>query len=180
MAIKSTVFKVQLTVSDMNRNVYGDHALVLARHASETDVRLIVRILVFALNAHEYLQFAKGLADADEPDLWQIDLTGQIDHWIELGQPTEKRLRQSCSKARKVSIYTYNKAGAAHWFETVKDTALRFKHLTVQHLILPPTSEVEKFVDRSMALSCTIQDDQVLLSNEVDTLIVTVQAAATA
>lgn len=170
MAIKSTVFKVQLTVSDMNRNYYADHDLTLARHASETDVRLIVRVVAFALNAHERLEFAKGLADAEEPDLWRTDLTGITEHWIDLGQPSEKRIRQSCSKARKVSIYTYNKLGAPAWFATVKDTVARFDRLEVWHLLMPKDEEVERLVDRSMRLSCTIQDDQALLSNETDTL----------
>ncbi len=180
MAIKSTVFKVQLTVSDMNRNYYADHALTLARHASETDVRLIVRVLVFALNAHERLEFAKGLADAEEPDLWQKDLTGMIEHWIDLGQPTEKRVRQSCSKARKVSVYTYNKLGAASWFETIRETAARFRQLSVLHLTLPPDAEVEAMVDRSMKFSCTIQDEQILLSSDAATLTVSLASAVTA
>src|SRR3954463_16368372 len=98
MAIKSTVFKVALNIADMNRNYYQDHALTIARHPSETDLRMIVRIVAFALNAHERLQFTKGLADVDEPDLWQLALTGDVEHWIDLGQPLEKRIRQSCSK----------------------------------------------------------------------------------
>lgn len=170
MAIKSTVFKLRLTVSDLNRNYYADHDLTLARHASETDVRLIVRVLVFALNAHERLEFAKGLADAEEPDLWQRDLTGVCEHWIDLGQPSEKRIRQSCSKARKVSVYTYNKLGAASWYETVKQTAERFAHLFVRHLELPSDAEVEALVDRTTKLTCTVQDDQAILSSDTGSI----------
>src|SRR5437660_268976 len=117
MALKSTVFKVALNIADMNRQHYQDHALTLARHPSETDLRMILRIIVYALNAHEHLQFTKGLGSAEEPDLWQLDLTGAIKHWIELGQPVEKRIRQSCSKAGRVSIYTYQRGGAMLWYD---------------------------------------------------------------
>jgi uncharacterized protein YaeQ len=176
MAIKSTVFKAQLTVSDLNRNYYADHALVLARHPSETDLRMMLRVVAFALNAHERLQFAKGLADADEPDLWQMDLTGQIEHWIELGHPTEKRLRQSCGKSRQVSVYSYQRGGAALWFDTIKDTAARFEHLKIFHFGVPDEAAFAPFVDRSMTLNCMIEDDQVLLSNDAGSLTVVTDA----
>lgn len=166
MALKATVFKVQLTVSDLNRHYYEDHALVLARHPSETDLRLLVRVVAFALNAHERLQFTKGLADVDEPDLWQHALTGEIEHWIDLGQPTEKRLRQSCGKARKVTVYTYQPSSAALWVETVRDTIARFMHLSVQHMVFKDEPAVLALVDRSMKLTCVIEDDLVQLTDE--------------
>ncbi|MDQ3232714.1 MAG: YaeQ family protein, partial [Pseudobdellovibrionaceae bacterium] len=106
MAIKSTIFKVDLTIADSHRGYYEDHALTLAKHPSETNQRMILRLAVFALNAHENLQFTKGLSEMDEPDMWQKSLTGDIEHWIELGQPQDKRIRQSCGKSDRVSIYT--------------------------------------------------------------------------
>ena len=179
MAIKSTVFKAQLTISDVTRNHYEDRALVLARHPSETDLRLIFRIVAFALNAHEHLQFAKGLATAEEPDLWEVDLTGQIQHWIELGQPTDKRIRQSCSKASRVSIYPYQRGGTAHWYDSVAATATRFERLSITQLSVADEAAVERFMDRNMALSCVIEDDQVLLSDEKSSMVIaltTIQA----
>ena len=105
MALKSTIFKASLSISDMDRNYYADHALTIACHPSETAERMMVRVLAFALNAHEYLGFGKGISDVDEPDLWQKDLTGAIDHWIEAGQPDEKRILKACGRAVRVSIY---------------------------------------------------------------------------
>src|SRR4051812_17324174 len=131
MAIGSTVFKVHLSISDVNRNYYQDHALTLARHPSETDLRMMVRLVAFALNAHEHLQLTKGMASADEPDLWEVDLTGEIQHWIDLGHPVEKRIRQSCSKANRVSIYSYQRGGAHHWYESIKEVVERFEHLAI-------------------------------------------------
>ena len=97
MALNATIYKAALQISDMDRHVYREHALTLARHPSETEERLMVRLLAFALNVphdteHGALQFARGLSDADEPDLWQHDLTGQLVQWIEVGQPDERRL----------------------------------------------------------------------------------------
>ncbi len=166
MAIKSTVFKIQLSVSDISRNYYADHTLTVARHPSETDQRMVLRLVAFALNAHEHLQFTKGMSSADEPDLWQIDLTGATEHWIELGQPTEKRLRQSAGKAKRVTVYPYSKGAVGPWYDGVKDTVERFKHLAVTLLTFNDEGAVEQLVDRSMKLSCVIEDDEVLLSND--------------
>jgi uncharacterized protein YaeQ len=163
MAIKSTVFKVQLSVADVVRHYYEDHALTLARHPSETDTRMLLRVVAFALNAHERLTFTKGLSDVDEPDLWQLGLTGDIEHWIELGQPLEKRLRQSCGKAARVTVYTYQRGGT--WYEDVKSVAERFAHLRVVKLALADEAGVAAMIDRSMTLNCLIEDDRILLSD---------------
>ena len=99
MALKSTIYKAALSVSDMDRGYYADHTLTIACHPSETAERMMVRALAFALNAHEYLTFGKGLSDVEEPDLWEKDLTGAIAHWIEAGQPDDKRILKACGRA---------------------------------------------------------------------------------
>ena len=106
MASNATIFKATLQVSDMDRQYYQDHTLTLARHPSETDERMMMRLLAFVLHAHAALAFGRGLSTEDEPDLWQKDLTGAIDHWIEVGQREEKSLRQACGKAKQVFLYT--------------------------------------------------------------------------
>src|SRR5678816_1520267 len=107
MALKATIFKAELSIADVDRGYYADHALTIARHPSETDGRMMVRLLAFALNAHERLEFGKGLSDTDEPDLWQKSLTGAIEHWIEVGQPDDKRLLRACGRADRVTVYAY-------------------------------------------------------------------------
>ena len=104
MALRATIFKADLNVADMDRNYYGSHALTLARHPSETDERMMVRLLAFALNASEDLTFTKGLSDVDEPDLWKKDLTGAIEHWIEVGQPDDRRILRACGRAELVTV----------------------------------------------------------------------------
>ena len=107
MAQKSTIYKVELSVSDMDRHYYETHKLTVAKHPSETDERMMVRILAFALNAHEHLEMTKGISTDDEPDIWQKSLSGELELWVSLGLPSEKIIRQSCGKANEVIIYAY-------------------------------------------------------------------------
>lgn len=116
MAQNATIYKTELSVSDMDRHYYETHKLTVAKHPSETDERLMVRIVAFALNAHEHLEMTKGLSTDDEPDIWQKSLSGEIDLWVALGLPSEKVIRQSCSKATKVIVYSYGGRTAEMWW----------------------------------------------------------------
>ena len=130
MALKSTIYKAQLQISDLDRQVYGEHNLTLALHPSETEERLMVRLLAFAMNADERLSFGRGLSTDDEPDLWQRDDTGEIALWIETGQPEEADIRRACGRARQVLIYTYSGRSAQVWWDNVGSN-LNSKNLTV-------------------------------------------------
>ena len=134
MAQKATIYKIELTVSDMDRQYYETHRLTVARHPSETDERLMVRIIAFALNAHEHLELGKGLSTDDEPDIWQKSLSGEIDVWVALGLPSEKVIRQSCNKAAKVVIYPYGGRTAELWWDKTKNSTNRFDNLQVVNL----------------------------------------------
>src|SRR6201986_4799618 len=107
MALKSTIYKAGLQVADIGRNYYADHALTIACHPSETPEPMMVRVLAFALNAHERLGFGRGLSDVDDPDLSLKDLTGQVELWVEVGQPDEKAVLKACGRAAQVKIYAY-------------------------------------------------------------------------
>jgi uncharacterized protein YaeQ len=104
MALKSTIFKVELSVADIDRGYYRDHSLTLARHPSETDERMMVRLLAFALHADPALEFGRGLSAEDEPDLVRRDLTGASEQWIEVGLPDEPEVRKACGRSRAVSV----------------------------------------------------------------------------
>jgi uncharacterized protein YaeQ len=112
MALNATIFKASLRIADIDRNYYADRAVTIARHPSETDERMMVRLLAFARHAHDALSFGKGLGRDDEPDLWQKDLTGAIDLWIDVGQPDEKRIRRACGRAEAVFVYSCGGRGA--------------------------------------------------------------------
>jgi len=169
MALKATIFKAELQIADMDRNYYHDHALTLARHPSETDERLMVRLLAFALNASEALAFGRGLSAEDEPDLWQKDLTGTIELWIDVGLPDEKSVRQACGRAREVRIYSYGR-GADLWWNQAREKLERPANLTVIDLPASATQALAKLAQRNMRLQCTIQDGQVWLTDGQDTV----------
>ncbi len=171
MALKSTIYKVALTVADVDRGHYADHALTVARHPSETDERLMVRVVIFALHAHEHLEFGKGVSSAEEPDLWRKDLTGVIEEWIELGQPDPKDVMRACGRARRVSVYAYG-GGALPWWKSAASTLERAKNLSVYKLELGEAGALSAFADRTFALQATIQDGQVMLSNDSGSLTV--------
>lgn len=170
MALKATIFKADLQISDMDRNYYHEHALTIARHPSETDERMMVRVLAFALHAHEALVFGQGLSTDDEPDLWQKDLTGAIELWIDVGLPDEKLVRKACGRARQVVIYTYGGRVADIWWDQNCAKLERASNLGVVNLSLESSRAMAKLAQRNMQLSCTIQDGLVWLADKENTV----------
>jgi len=164
MAQKATIYKVELTVSDMDRHYYKTHKLTVAKHPSETDERLMVRILAFALNAHEQLEMTRGISTDDEPDIWQKSLSGELELWVALGLPSEKIVRQSCGKANKVIVYCYGDRTAEMWWEKIKNSTTRFDNLKVINFSEKDAGELGKLASRSMKLQVNIQDCDVMVS----------------
>jgi uncharacterized protein YaeQ len=165
MALKATIFKAELQIADMDRNYYKDHSLTLARHPSETDERLMVRLLAFALHASETLAFGRGLSAEDEPDLWEKDLTGVIDTWIDVGLPDERRLRKACGRAATVFVYAYGGRAADLWWRQGEGDLARSANLTIVSLPYPGTQALAGLAGRNMQLQCTIQEGQVWLGD---------------
>jgi uncharacterized protein YaeQ len=170
MAIKATIFKANLQIADMERNYYQDHALTLARHPSETDERMMVRLLAFALHAHDYLEFGQGMSSDDEADLWRKDLTGAIELWIDVGIPDEKLIRKACGRSDQVIVYTYGGRVAEMWFAQNSSQFGRLKNLTVINLPQESTRGLARLAQRNMQLQCTIQDGQVWLGDGNDSV----------
>lgn len=164
MALKATICKAELNIADMDRGYYADHALTLAQHPSENDERLMLRVLAFALYAHEHLSFTKGLSDPDEPDLWQKDLTGQIERWIDLGQPDETRIRKAAGRAGQVVVLCYGNA-ATPWWEGIAPKLERTRNVSVRRFVVAEGSSLAPFVQKSMTLQCTVQDGQLWLGD---------------
>ncbi len=164
MAQKSTIYKVDLSISDMDRHYYETHKLTVAKHPSETDERLMVRVLVFALNAREHLEMTKGLSTGDEPDIWQKSLSGEIELWVALGLPSEKVVRQSCGKADKVIVYSYGGRTAEMWWEKIKNSTTRFDNLQVMNFLEKDTRDLGKLANRSMKLQVNLQEGEVMVS----------------
>jgi uncharacterized protein YaeQ len=166
MAISATINKISLNIADMDRHYYQTHDLTLAQHPSETDLRFMVRVIAFIINASDTMMFTKGLSTDDEPDLWQKTLTDEIECWIDLGQPDEKRIRKACGRADKAIIYTYHKRKAKVWWEQQADKLQRFKNLKVYHINAEESEGLEAMVQRNMQLQCNIQDGEIYLSDD--------------
>lgn len=163
MAAGSTICKAQLNISDMDRNYYETHEITIAQHPSETDQRLMIRLVAFALNATDRLVITKGIGGEDEPDLWEKNYGGEIVLWIDLGQVDEKRLRKACGRSERVIVYTYNLKSASAWWRQNASTFERFKNLKVIHL---HAGGIERLCERSMRLQCTISDTELNLHSD--------------
>ena len=158
MALKSTIFKADLNVSDLDRHYYATHSLTMARHPSETDERLMVRLLAFAFHADESLVFGRGLSTEDEPALWKKDLTGAVDLWIDVGLPSEDDIRRACHRAAQVVVFAYGGRAAEIWWDGVRNKLSRFANLTVLALPVELTRELAALAQRSMQLQVSVQD----------------------
>ncbi|NRR28695.1 YaeQ family protein [Oxalobacteraceae bacterium] len=169
MALKATIYKADLQIADMDRNFYETQVLTLARHPSETDERMMVRLLAFAIHANEALTFTKGLFDVEEPDLWQKDLTGAIQLWIEVGQPDEKVILKACGRSEHVVVYSYS-ATSHIWWKQLANKVERCKNLTVINLPSDAAEALSKMAQRTMQLQCTIQDGQIWLTDGTETV----------
>lgn len=161
MALKATIAKADLQISDMDRHYYASHALTLAQHPSETDQRLMVRLLAFALFADERLEFGRGISTEDEPDLWSRDYTGDIELWIDLGQPDESRVRKACGRARQVVIVTYGGRAAETWWNKASSALSRLDNLRVIDIDGESVEALAALMQRSMRFDCLIQDGEV-------------------
>ena len=170
MALKSTVFKAELQVSDLDRHHYETYALTIARHPSETDERMMVRLLAFALFASETLAFGRGLSSEDEPALCDRALSGEILRWIDVGLPDERDLRRACGKADEVVLLVYGGRAAEIWWQQNEAKLKTLDKLRVLTVTPEESNGLAAMAGRTMRLQCTIQDGQVWLGNDAGTL----------
>ena len=164
MALKATIFKVDLSVADMDRNLYENFSLRLARHPSENDARMMVRLLAFMMYADERLEFGKGLSTDEEPDLWHKDLTGSIDLWILVGQPDERWLRKASGRSRQVVVISYGDRVADVWWEQNRKILEKIANLTIYQLSAEDTQALAAVATRAMELQCLIQEGELLIT----------------
>ena len=164
MALKSTIFKVDLQVADMDRHYYGDHSLTIARHPSENDERMMVRVLAFALFACEGLVFGNGLSTNDEADVWKRDLVGDVELWIDVGQPDEKLIRKASHRSKEVVVVTFGRVAEVWWSQN-RGQLERLHNLRVLHVPADAVEQLAALVQRTMRLQCNVQDGQIWLGD---------------
>lgn len=180
MALKSTIFKATLQIADIDHGYYADHALTLARHPSETDERMMVRLVALALNAHQLndlchgdatLGFGAGLSDPDDPDVSLTDFTGRKRLWIEVGQPEDKPIAKACSKSDQVLLYPFAYS-ADVWWRGMESKLGRLPKLEVWRLPSEAGPELARLAERSMQLQATIQEGSITLSSKLGSVVV--------
>jgi uncharacterized protein YaeQ len=167
MALKSTIYKATLNISDLDRHHYAEYPLTLALHPSETETRMMMRLLAFALYADENLSFTRGLCVDDEPDLWQHAPSGEIERWIEVGLPSDKRLRKACARSAEVVLLVYGSDQQLEpWWQSSRKVLSRFDNLVIKRIDEAAGEALEALAERQMRIQCTIQDEQVFLTSE--------------
>lgn len=181
MAIKSIIYKANMAIADIDHGYYSDHTLTIARHPSETDERMMNRLLAFSLQAYQLeamcqgdavIAFGPGLSDAGEPDVYIKDFTDQFQVWIEVGQPDEKAITKACNKSEKVFVYAYSHASVV-WFNGINNKLTRLKNLEIYCIDYQLSQTLEKFASRNMQFQITIQEGQILFSNGQETIEIT-------
>jgi uncharacterized protein YaeQ len=177
MSLKATIYKAQLQIADMDRSLYADHSVTIARHPSETDERMMIRLLAFALSVPQddlngNLEFAKDLWDVDEPALWHKDYTEAVRHWIDVGQPDDKRIMRAASRSERLSVFGFASSTDV-WWKNIATKITRASNLSVWHIEAAQSQQLAKLAQRGMQLQITVQDGTVWLSNQVDTVEIT-------
>jgi len=170
MALKSTIIKAQLALSNMDKHVYETLSLTVAQHPSENAQRLMIRILAFAMHYQERLEFTKGLCADDEPEVWLKDFSDNIELWVELGLPDEKRIKKACNKSKHVVLYCYGENNQEIWWQKNQPKLYGYNNLSVISLPYEATSELASLVSRGMNLTVTIQDGEVWFSDDAQSI----------
>jgi uncharacterized protein YaeQ len=165
MALKSTVYRFDLNVADLDRQVYGDFPLTVARHPSETEARMMLRLLAFALHASADLEFGRGISADDEPDLWRRSLTGEVELWIELGTPDPERLRKACGRAAEVVLYCYGDRAAPVWWGKHESALQRFAKLRVFQVDDATCNALARLAPTGELLQVTIEGGEAWVSS---------------
>lgn len=169
MALKATIYKAQIQLADMDRHVYTDIGVTIARHPSETDERMMIRVLALTMGwpadtSEGTLELAKDMWDTDEPALWHRNFSDEIVHWVEVGQPDDKRLLKACGRARQVSVWAFQSSTDV-WWKGIEGKLLRTSNLTVWQVPTEQSQALATLAERSMQLQVSVQDGALWVGN---------------
>ncbi len=170
MALKSTIYKAQVQISDLDRHYYDEANLTLAQHPSENDARMMLRLLSWIHNADERLEFNKELCESDEAEVWIRDYSGEINLWIAFGLPDEKILKRACSRAKQVRLYAYGERAASVWWQSMQPKTYGLENLEVILISDEQLAQLAAMAQRSMQLQVTIQDETLWISSDTTSL----------
>ena len=165
MAIKPTIYKFRISLSDLNRDYYDSLNLTLAQHPSEKIERMMVRVLAYCINAQKDLTFTKGLSEIDEPDIWVRTLDEQTALWIDVGEPSIDRVKKSCRLADEVKVYCFNSKADVWWSQS--ESKLKQLDVSIYKFEWEEILELIKFVERTMDLSISLTGDSAYIATEL-------------
>ncbi len=165
MALKPTIYKFKIALTDLNRNYYDTLNLTIAQHPSETLERMMVRMLAFCINAQESLTLTTGLSTIEEPDLWAHTPDGRIALWIDVGEPAPDRIKKATRIAQTVKVYSFNSTSNV-WKKKKKTKFNELTAITFQFQ-WPNIQALAKLVQRTMDISVTITEESAYVATEL-------------
>jgi uncharacterized protein YaeQ len=163
MARGATIYRLQLELSHVDRNIYGEMQLTVARHPSETMARTVARLLAYGLRYDEGLEFGRGISATDEPDLWRREGDGRVIEWIEVGQPDAKRLIKASRHSGCCQLFTFGPA-AEHWRQTQLATMKAPANLGVARIADDFLDAVAETCDRQLRWSMTVTEGTIFFT----------------
>lgn len=170
MALKATIYKAAVNIADMDRHFYHDATLTLAQHPSETEQRMMLRLLAWICHADKGLVFTKGLSAEDEPEIWRRNDHNGLEMWIEMGLPDEKRIKKACNRSSRVVLYAYGERAGYVWWQSMQSKVAGYKNLSVRFLDDDPLERLTALVSRNMTLQATLQEGTIWLSDARNSL----------
>lgn len=173
MALKATIYKAAVNIADLDRHFFQDVSLTLAQHPSETEQRMMLRLLAWICHADDNLRFTKGLCADDEPEIWLRNDTLALELWIELGLPDERRIKKACNQSPSVVLYAYGERAAHVWWQSMADKLSSLRNLQVRFIDDRQLQALAALAQRTMNLQATIQDGAIWLSDDKNNLEIT-------
>lgn len=164
MALKPTIYKTTIGLSDLNRDYYDSLQLTIAQHPSETAERMMARVVAFCLHAQPELSFTKGLSAVDEPDIWARTLDNRIDTWIDVGEPAFDRIKKAVSVSQAVKIYTFNTKSNVWWSQL--DSKIHTLNVSVYQFNWESIQALAALVERTMQMSVTITGESAYITSD--------------
>ncbi|WP_372882602.1 YaeQ family protein [Psychromonas sp.] len=166
MALKPTIYKMNINLSDLNQDRYDTLNLTVALHPSETPERMMARVIAYCLNAQEFLTFTKGLSVADDPDIWAKSLADEFLLWVDVGEPAFERIKKASRLAQAVKVYSFNTKSNVWWKQSAADFE-KLSNLEVYQFNFEQIQALAKLLKRSMDFSVTISGDTAYIAAEL-------------
>jgi uncharacterized protein YaeQ len=170
MALKPTIYKFNLNLSDLNNDHYQNLNLTLALHPSETLERMMARVMAYCLNVYrddknqQGLRFTKGLSEVEQPDIWLRNLDDSIDLWIDLGEPEFERMKKACRQAKQTLLYSFNSKSDVWWSQS--QSKFKKLDLCVSQFDWTEIQALAALVERTMHASITITGSSAYVAAE--------------